>query len=350
MALYKRGKNWSIDFFYQKKRRREAIGPDKNLARDVLAQRKVEIRENRFFPNKQKDPDPVKFHDFAKEYLQWAKANKKPSTCLRDLYTMRIFDREFGCKKIQDITTRQIERYQTKRRELFKAATVNRELALLKHLFSKAIEWKILRENPAKGVKFLKGAVNRVRFLMPDEFQTLLSNCEDFLRPLVTVAVHTGMRRGELLSLTWDRVNIEQGIITVTDTKNSERKDIPMNETVKATLQGLKKSEGSVFLSKKGIAVDPMVLHYAFHDALDRSGITDFRFHDLRHTFASNLVMAGVKIEKVQKLMGHKMIAMTQRYAHLAPGYLAESAKVLDRVMSETQRSPQEGKVVHLNP
>jgi len=79
---------------------------------------------------------------------------------------------------------------------------------------------------------------------------------------------------------------------------------------------------------------------------LKGSGIEDFRFHDLRHTFASNLVMAGVKIEKVQKLMGHKLLTMTQRYSHLAPGYLAESVKVLDRVMS--QNPPQNEKVAYL--
>ncbi len=262
---------------------------------------------------------------------------------------MRMFDKEFEGKTIQEITAWQIEKWKTERKKEFKPASVNRELATLKHFFSKAVEWGKLKESPAnRKVKFFKGAVNRVRFLMPDEFQTLLSNCEDFLKPIVTVAVHTGMRRGELLSLTWDRVNVEQGIITVMDTKNSERKDIPMDETVKATLQGLEKREGIVFLNKKGVPINPMVMHYAFHDALDRSGITDFRFHDLRHTFASNLVMAGVKIEKVQKLMGHKMIAMTQRYAHLAPGYLAESVRVLDRVMA--QKSPQEGKVINLNP
>ena len=82
---------------------------------------------------------------------------------------------------------------------------------------------------------------------MPGEFQTLLSNCGDFLKPIVTVAVHTGIRKGELLSLTWGRVNIEHGIITILDTKNSERKDIPMDETVKATLQGLEKERDRIF-------------------------------------------------------------------------------------------------------
>ncbi len=348
MVIYKRGNNWYIDFTFKGKRIRESIGPSRKGTEKVIAKKKAEIAENRFL-DVRKEPHPVKFHDFAKEYLQWAKANKKPSSYSRDLYTMRIFDKEFEGKNIQDITTWQIEKYKTERKKQFKPDTVNRELALLKHMFSKAVEWGKLKDNPAnKKVKFFKGAVNRVRFLMPDEFQTLLSNCEDFLKPIVTVAAHTGMRRGEILSLKWDQVNFEQGIITIFDTKNSERKDIPMDETVKATLKGMERRGDLVFSIKDGKPIYPMKVHFAFHDARKTSNIADFRFHDLRHTFAINLVMAGVKIEKVQKLMGHKMISMTQRYAHLAPGYLAESVRVLDRVM--TQNPPQVAKVVNLNP
>jgi integrase len=346
MAIYQRGKNWYIDFTFHGQRIREMIGPSRKGAEKVIAKRKTEIIENKFLDIR-KEPDPVKFHDFAKEYLQWDKANKKPSTYSRDLYTMRIFDKEFEGKNIQELTTWQIEKYKTKRKEKFNCATVNRELAVLKHMFTKAIEWGKLKENPAKKVKLLKGAVNRVRYLMPEEYQLLLSNCEDFLKPIVTLAVHTGMRRGELLGLQWDQVNIEQGIITILDTKNHERKDIPINETVKETIKGMKKDGDFIFPGKNGKPFSPMKLHFSFHRAMEASNITDFRFHDLRHTFASNLVMAGVKIEKVQKLMGHKLLTMTQKYSHLAPGYLSESVKVLDRVMS--QNPPQVGKVIQLS-
>ncbi|MGZ3604700.1 MAG: tyrosine-type recombinase/integrase [Thermodesulfobacteriota bacterium] len=346
MSVYQRGKNWYIDFVFKGQRVRESIGPSKKNAQKVIDKKKTEIVENKYLDIR-KEPDPIKFHAFAKEYLQWAKANKKPSSYVRDSYIMRTFDVEFEGKNIGDITTWHIEKFKTERKKTVNPASINRELAILKHLFSKAVEWGKLKESPAgKKVKFFKGAVNRVRFLMPNEFQTLLSNCDDFLKPIVTVAVHTGMRRGELLNLKWDQVSFEQGIITILDTKNSERKDIPMDDTVKATLQGLERRGEFVFPNNRGKPFNPTTIHYAFHAALDRTGITDFRFHDLRHTFASNLVMAGVKIEKVQKLMGHKMIGMTQRYAHLAPGYLMESVKVLDRVMA--QNPPQVAKVVNL--
>ncbi len=155
MAIYKRGKNWYIDFTFKGQRIRESIGPSRKGAEKVIAKKKAEIAENKFL-DVRKEPDPVKFHEFAKEYLTWAKANKKPSSYGRDLYTMRIFDREFEAKNIQDITTWQVEKYKVKRKEQFKPATVNREMALLKHMFSKAVEWGKMKENPATRGHFFR--------------------------------------------------------------------------------------------------------------------------------------------------------------------------------------------------
>jgi len=183
-----------------------------------------------------KDPDPVKFNDFAKEYLQRSKANKKRSTYERDLYIMRTLDREFGSKTLQEITTWEIEKFKSARREKLKVASVNRELAVLKHIFSRAVEWGKLKETPARKMKKLKGAIMRVRFLMPDEVQTLLSNCEGIVKEITTGAIHTGMRRGEILHLRRESVDLERGIVTHLDTKNHERRDIPINKTVNAIL------------------------------------------------------------------------------------------------------------------
>jgi integrase len=345
MSIYKRGKNYYIDFWFKGQRVRESIGPTKKDAEKVIRKKTTEIIENKYLDIR-KDPDPVKFHDFAKEYMAWARVNKKASSYTRDLCIMRLLDGEFEGKTIQEITTWDIEKFKSKRKATLNPASVNREIALIKHLFTKAIEWNKMKENPAKKVKLLKGVVSRVRYLMPAEIHTLLSHCEGFLKPLVTVAVHTGMRRGELLGLKWVQVDFEHGLIAIVDTKNHERRDIPMDDTVKATLKEMPRTGDFVFMDR-GKPLYPMKVQLALRDALKVSKITDFRFHDLRHTFASNLVMAGVKIEKVQKLMGHKMLTMTQRYSHLAPGYLLESVRVLDQVMS--QIPPQVEKVVQLN-
>ena len=405
MALYKRGDNWYIDFTFHGQRIREMIGPSRKGAEKVIAKRKAEIAENKFL-DKRKEPDPVKFYDFAKEYLQWSNANKKPTSYRRDLSLMRQLNKEFETKAIREITTWQIEKYKAKRKEEInrpgavmgsfkrerkdgsqeeiwyvdyrgpqgdkvrkiigpskkdaeayfakskattRPATVNRELALLKHMYSKAIEWGRYEENPAKKVKLLKGEVKRVRFLMPDDVQKLLSNCADHLKPIVTVAVHTGMRKGELLSLNWDQVNFEQGIISLLDTKNHKRRDISMNETVKATLTGMERKGSYVFSAEDGGSFGDV--RRSFETALRRSGIQDFRFHDLRHTFASNLVMESVDIMTVKELMGHKDLTMTLRYTHLAPNHKTKAVNILDRVLSlNPPQSAVSQKVVSLRP
>jgi integrase len=252
-------------------------------------------------------------------------------------------------RKIIGPSKKDAEAYFAKSKATTRPATVNRELALLKHMYSKAIEWGKYEENPAKKVKLLKGEVKRVRFLMPDDVQKLLSNCADHLKPIVTVAVHTGMRKGELLSLNWDQVNFEQGIISLLDTKNHERRDISMNETVKATLTGMERKGSYVFSAEDGGSFGDV--RRSFETALRRSGIQDFRFHDLRHTFASNLVMEGVDIMTVKELMGHKDLTMTLRYTHLAPNHKTKAVNILDRVLSlNPPQSAVSQKVVSLRP
>jgi integrase len=389
MSVYKRGKNWYIDFWFHGQRIREMIGPSRRDAEKIIAKKKTEVIENKYLDIR-KEPEPIKFYDFAKEYLQWCKGNKKPSSHRRDLSRMRALNREFEKKNIHEITTWQIEKYKLKRKDEInrpgaimgsfeqkkkdggqeeiwyidyqrpqgekvrkiigpdkkdteaylakskattKPATVNREIALIKHMYSKAIEWGKCKENPTKKVKLLKGEVKRVRFLMPDEIQTLLSKCKDYLKSIVIVAAHSGMRKGEILSLKWDQVNFEQGIITLHDTKNSERRDIPMDETVKTTLREMEKTGPYVFSNGDGESLGDW--RRAFEGAVRRSGIEDFHFHDLRHTFASNLVMAGVDLVTVKELMGHKDLTMTLRYAHLGPDHKARAINILDRVMSQ---------------
>jgi integrase len=165
----------------------------------------------------------------------------------------------------------------------------------------------------------------------------------------VTVAVHTGMRKGEILGLEWDRVNFEQGIISLFDTKNHERRDIPMDETVKTTLRAVDRRGDLIFFNRNGKKIEYVKIHLVFREALKKSGITDFRFHDLRHTFASNLIMQeGVELNDVRELLGHKKMDMTLRYAHLSPRHKTRVINILDRVMS--QNPPQTEKVVQLRP
>jgi hypothetical protein len=145
MAVYQRGSQFWIEYTYQKKRFREAIGPDRKLAEDVLGKRRVEIRENRFFPEKIRPAEPITFHDFCVvAYVPWAKANKRKTTFSQNLSELRRLDKEFGTKCLHEITFEMVERYQSRRKGEVGPASVNRELALLKHIFTKAmsITWE----------------------------------------------------------------------------------------------------------------------------------------------------------------------------------------------------------------
>ena len=157
------------------------------------------------------------------------------------------------------------------------------------------------------------------------------------LRPIVTIALHTGMRRGEIFSLKWEQVDLEHGFILLDISKNGERREIPINTTLEYLFKDLPHSVESmyVFAGKNG---NPLTdIKNSFHAALKKAGILDFRFHDLRHTFASHLVMAGVDLTSVKELLGHKDITMTLRYSHLAPGHKRKAVQVLDRIMEKDE-------------
>lgn len=342
MSIYQRGENWYVDFTFKGQRIRESIGPSRKDAEKVIAKRKTEIVENKYF-DIQKEPELIGFHEFAVDYLELTKPNKKESSWSREISVMRRLDKRFGKRIFQQITTDEIERYKIKRlRDGVMPATINRELALLKTMFTKALEWDKLKENPAKKVKLLDGEIERVRYLMPDEINRLLSNCNGTLRAIVTVAVNTGLRKGELLGLLWQNVNLDLGIISIlrTDTKNKTRRDIPMNEAVKITLKAMERRGPFVFCREDGKPFQNSGIRKSFEKAVKESGITDFRFHDLRHTFASNLVMAGVDILKVKELLGHKELKMTLRYTHLSPHYMADAINILDERFNHLSQIP----------
>ena len=218
MSIYQRGENWYIDFRFKGQRVRESIGPSRKGAEKVIAKKKAEIAENKYL-DVRKEPDPITFHDFAIEYWKWAKANHKPSSWQRELSNLRTLEKAFG-KHIHEITKWDIDHYKMDRKAQVKPATVNREVNTLKAMLSKAVEWGHLKENPGSKVKALKGEVNRLRYLLPHEIHKLLSNCVDDLKPIVEMAVNTGLRKSELFNLKYEVIN---GKATATGYKTNSK-------------------------------------------------------------------------------------------------------------------------------
>ena len=277
------------------------------------------------------------FREMADKYMSEYAVKKAPKSMLRDTISLKHLLPVFGDKYLNQITPAQLVAYKTKRRnEGASASSLNKELAFAKHAFNLAIrEWEWIRDNPFTRISMEKLPIQRVRYLTEDEFEKLYQACNDRLKPIVLFAVNTGVRQDNILSLTWESMDLHRGVFTLPYTKNGERLGLPMNNTVKELLTELNKvrhiNGGCVFSSTVGTKLDASKVDKWFRHALKVAGIMDFRFHDLRHTFASWLVQRGVNLYEVQRLLGHKTIAMTMRYAHLSPQNLQDSVKVLDK-------------------
>lgn len=189
----------------------------------------------------------------------------------------------------------------------------------------------------------------RIRFLTVEEAKALLEAATPHLRPIIIMALETGMRRGEILRLTWDDVDKKNGSIYIAETKNGEPRHVPMSNRLRATLDALPRSIQSRHIFTESIKKTPKsrdrkrplnqpigkggkpfrYVDTSFESACAKAGITGFRFHDLRHTAASHMAMAGVPLKTIGEILGHKTAAMTERYSHLTPEHKKQAVELL---------------------
>lgn len=163
-----------------------------------------------------------------------------------------------------------------------------------------------------------------------------------YLYDIILLALNTGLRRGEIFGLKWNDIDLERRIIRITDTKNSEEKRVPIGDEAIRILGKIPREESPyLFPSKKGKKLDNIA--NAFGTARNKAGLKDFRFHDLRHTFASWLMMSGVDLFTVKELMGHKDIKMTQRYAHLAPEHKMAAVNKMSEIVKKAVENSKYG-------
>jgi len=190
-----------------------------------------------------------------------------------------------------------------------------------------------------------------VGFLEQDEIQRLLEACDEHLRPVVICALYTGMRKSKIFNLKWRDVDLRRKTIFLRRTKNGESRHLPISGELEKVLLSLPSrfAGGYVFPSylprrnedlKSGEVNEPFTdVKNSFHKALKKAGIEDFRFHDLRHTFASHLVMSGADLNVVRELLGHKSLQMTLRYAHLSVTHKHDSICLIDKALGGTMSS-----------
>jgi site-specific recombinase XerD len=319
---------------------REKVGP-KSLARAAYRKRKTEIREGKFFPETIRRRREILFRDMAKLYLEeHAKVNKR-SWKTDEERLARLIER-FGDQPLSKITRQDVERFRAVIAQELSPATVNRYMALLKTVYNKAIAWGKTKHNPVQGIKQFK-ETHRIRFLTAEEEESLEAVFPKDYWPWLEVAFHTGMRRAEQFELRWDNINFQTRTLTIMLSKHGEIRHIPMNDRVMEILRSLPSRLNSPWVFTSSNGETPMdannFIRRIFMPALRKAEIQDFRWHDLRHTFASRLVMDGTDLRTVQELMGHKTIAMTTKYAHLSPGHQMDAVQRLARKRTDTSSS-----------
>jgi integrase len=187
-------------------------------------------------------------------------------------------------------------------------------------------------------VKLLQENNKRLRYLSREQCQALINACDAHARPIVVMALNTGMRKGEILKLKWENVDLQNNFILLNQdqTKNAERKEIPINSTLRESLKSVTRRLDIPYVFYNPKTEKPYKnMVKSFDSALRRAGIKDFVFHDLRHTFASRLVIAGVDLATVRELLGHKTLTMTLRYSHLAPSHKVKAVDLLDSKLNE---------------
>jgi len=282
-------------------------------------------------------PATLTLSQFQTEYLNFCKRMKAYAD--RERMVKQII-RELGDHCVSLINQRMVEAYQADMisRKLA-PATNNRRVACIKHMIHKAVQWKQCPPHvwdEVRAVKLLPENNRRMRYLTREEADRLLDACRvkggsstltaPHLYPIVSIALNTGMRLGEILALTWNDIDMRSGFIRVQNAKNNESRDIPINDTLRGALGAL---PSNVDASEKVFKV--RAVRRSFTTALRKAGIRNAVFHTLRHTFASHLVMAGADLTTVKELLGHKSLTMTMRYSHLSPSHKLSAVKLLDR-------------------
>ena len=261
--------------------------------------------------------------DMIHKYVRQRLPAKK--TGHRQRQQLELWRRLIGDYELNQLQPQHIAAVRDSLAETRSPGTVVRYLAALSHAFTIAIrDWHWIQENPCRLIEWPREPRGRVRFLSDDERVRLLEACRvsrcQPLYAVVMLALLTGMRRGEILGLRWRDVDLERRRLILTETKNNERRQVPLTPKAVEIVTALptldRRPSALLFRSPRGggRAVD---IRHPWEAAVQRAGLEDFRFHDLRHTAASYLAMSGATTNEIAAILGHKTLSMVQRYAHL---------------------------------
>ncbi len=336
MGLYKRGPVWWMSFSHNGQQFRQSTETEnKRLATRIFDKLKGEIAEGKWFPHL--EGEDKTFNELMDRYMEeYSAVSKAHSSYLRDRGIEKHLKGFFGDTLLVEISAKMISEYKLKRRDDgVSPRTINYELGLMSHAFNLAMkEWEWVTDNPVARVR--KERVNNKleRWLTLDEERKLLIASPLWLREIITFAIQTGLRQGEILRLKWSQIDFKRKTLLITEQKNRSVDTLPLSATAFDVLEKKAPSDPEpdalVFFNHLGKEIGSSVLIRAFHLAEGKAGIPRLRFHDLRHTFATRLIQNGVDLFTVQKLGRWKNTSMVMRYAHHCPESLRAGIEVMD--------------------
>jgi len=328
-CIFKRGKTWWIDYGVVAGRRirRSLHTTSQKLAEEALVKHQGDRVRGEFIAESLTD---ISFDSFAKRYLELVTPTKAETSQERDhviakKHLIPYFDktpiRKISKEAILEFRSMRLKT-KLKRKpgtpEPFVApSTVNREVDLLRAMLKQGEEWGYLRGVPM--VPKIKTVERERRFLTPGQAGRLMEVAEGQLRSFIVVAINTGLRKNALFTLKWENVRFDQRQIRIV-TKGGRIQTCEMNDWVYDTLQQHPRHISSPYVFHKADGTRWHDIRKSFGTALTKAGLPHMRFHDLKHTFVSNLILTGEDLRVVQEAAGHRDIKTTMRYAHLAPG------------------------------
>lgn len=301
------------------------------------------IREGRHFKTIE-----AKKHTFADMIERYIKdvLPTKPKSEKRQRQNLEWWSSKLGHYSLADITPAllvecrdELLAGQTIRNKQRSPATVVRYMSALSHAFTIAVnEWQWLDDTPMRKVKKPTEPRGRVRFLDDNERAKLLETCKEsknpVLYPCVVLALSTGMRQGELMGLKWRDVDLNSGIIILHETKNGERRRVPVSGLALELLRDyskIRQINTPLLFPSKTKPQQPVELKKTWQTALTKAQIDNFHWHDLRHCTASYLAMDGASLAEIAEVLGHKTLSMVKRYAHLSDGHVSNVVASMNR-------------------
>jgi integrase len=325
MRVFKKRDKWWIDYHFCGRRIRKPISRNKREAEKALIEVLSDMVQRQYSPP---EGEKILFIDYAKKYLKEYSIPSKKSF-KNDISRLKNLMPFFGGLYLDEITSDHFKYFKSRRLKqkaknrdyLVSPTTVNREAALLNSMLNKAVEWGMIPYNQLKIEKSVE--IPKERILTREEMRLLVDNANSPLKEIITLALNTGMKKGEILNLKWNQVNLDLRYLTLTDTisKKITSRRLPLNLTATQIFLLLKRqNKESIFVFENPKTKMPYLdIKKGWYALLKKTGIKNLRFYDLRHCFAFYTLLQGGDIFALKEILGHKDISTTGRYLRLLP-------------------------------